>query len=98
MTFSYTVEGENPWPGYSGASGAVVELAGTFTDCQSGGSTMALGIDHGVKSIIHFHATNLTDADEEVQVAVSGATVTITTVTNDDDGTWHAICQRRGYG
>ncbi len=98
MVFSYTVDGENPWAAYPGASGSVVELVGSFTDCQSGGSTIALGIDHGVLSIHHFHATNLTDTDEEVQVAVSGATVTITTATNDDDGTWHAICQRRGYG
>jgi len=90
MAFSYAVKWKLMMPPDPKAGGIVYWMGGSFTDCQAAGSTMALGTDHGVTEILHFDGTNLTDTDEPVYVAISGATVTLSVGTNDDDGTWEA--------
>lgn len=91
MAFSYTVKWKQMMPPDVRAGGIVYWMGGSFTDAQDDDSSdMALGTDHGATEVLHFHGVNLTDTDEAVYVAVSGATVTITVATNDDDGTWEA--------
>jgi len=99
MAFSYAVLFEYPLiPTVShkgihlAQSGTVYIMGGTFTDAQSGGSNMALGTDYGVRNVLFFNATNLTDTDETVQIDKSSdPTIAIATVTNDDDGEWFAV-------
>lgn len=95
MTWSYTVDFEWPVMAFGQTGGPIWVIGGTFTDAQSTGSSMALATDHGVKSVLYFGAENLTDTDETVQIDLtSDPTVTITTVSNDDDGKWFAIVRR----
>ena len=91
MAFSYTVLGIQQLPPSIYARGKQFRMWGSFTDAQSGGSAMDFATDYGMTECEHFRGTNLTDTDEVVQVAISGAEVTITTVSNDDDGTWDGV-------
>ena len=90
MGFSYAVKWKHMMPPDPKAGGIVYWMGGSFTDCQAGGSTMNLGVDHGVTEILHIEGTNLTDTDENVRFAVSSAVVTMSVDTNNDDGTWEA--------
>jgi len=90
MAFSYAVKWKLMMPPDPKAGGIVYWMGGSFTDAQNGGSTMNLGVDHGVTEILHIDGTNLTDTDENVRFSISSAVVTVDVGTNDDDGTWEA--------
>lgn len=78
MAFAYTAE-------VGDASGKGITV-GTYTN--TGGSTGG-AIDTGLNTVLYFNSNNNTQSITTNQVAISGGTVTLTTVANED-GQWIA--------